>query len=91
MMHQFITFYDGREIKFSDIFHKDNDQQDYVKVTVERKNEKGDRLDSMYCILPNGKMQDIHGFTEEEVEYHESRIHGLQNIIFECAREKQEI
>ncbi len=48
MMHQFITFYDEWEIKFSDIFHKDNDQQDYVKVTVERKNGKGDRLDSMY-------------------------------------------
>ncbi len=45
----------------------------------------------MYCILPHGKMQDIHGFTEEEVEYHESRIHGLQDIIFDYAKDKHQL
>ena len=59
-----MTMADGTDMIYSDIFHKPNDPTDYIKVSYERVNANGDDFDSMSCILPGGKMQDVIGFSQ---------------------------
>ena len=59
-------------------------------VKFERWNDDHDDFDSMECLLPNGKMTKIIGFTAEEAQYYHERIMMLQNMILECSKEDTE-
>lgn len=89
MLYPFMTYLDGTEIVYSDIFHKPNDPRDFVKILFERPNRSGSHFDSMSCVLPDGKMQDIVGFSPREAQHHYQKIKALTSLLLDCAREEQ--
>ena len=90
MLYPFMTYIDGTDIVFSDIFHKENDPRDYIRVEFERVNKNKDGFDSMHCILPDGGMTDIVGFTKEEADMHLEKIRDVEDVLFDCAREEEQ-
>ena len=89
MLYPFITEPDGTEIVYSDIFYKDNDPTAYVRIEMERPNNSTGEFDSMRCILPNGKLSDVVGFTDGEVQKHQKILDNLTEMILECAMEER--
>ncbi|MDY2686425.1 MAG: hypothetical protein SOV43_09710 [Selenomonadaceae bacterium] len=88
MVYPFMTYIDGTEITYTDIFHQPGDSRDFIKVYFERVNEDGTDFDSMDCILPGGEMEHIVGFTETEVRHHHDKIVKMTPILLACAREE---
>jgi len=88
MLYPVMTMADGTDMVYSDIFHKPNDPTDYIKVSYERVNASGDDFDSMSCVLPNGRMQDVVGFSAGEVQKEEKRLHKVADILIRSAKEK---
>ena len=88
MLFPFLTLPDGTEVVYSEILHIDG--KDCVKVMFERWNDEHDDFDSMECLLPNGEMTNVVGFTDKEVSYQHSRMIKLQNMILECSHEDTE-
>ena len=88
MIYPFISLSDGTEIVYSDLH--DHDGKKNVLVKFERWNDQRDDFDSMECLLPNGKMSNVIGFSEQEVGYHHDKIIMLQDMIIECSKEDTE-
>lgn len=88
MLFPFISLPDGTEIVYSDIILKDG--KEHVLVKFERWSDEHDDFDSMECLLPNGKMTNVKGFTvAEAIQRHHNMI-SLQDMIFECSRKDTE-
>jgi hypothetical protein len=87
MMYPYMTLSDGTEVTYSEIRKNDNNEEQ-VLVYYERWNDKHNAFDSMECLLPDGKMSKIIGFSDEEVNKHYSRLKKLEPIIFDCARKE---
>lgn len=88
MLFPFLTLPDGTEVVYSDIIKRKG--KDYVLVKFERWNDVHDNFDSMECLLPNGEMANIIGFTDQEVMQRHNNILSLQNMILECSKEDTE-
>ena len=88
MLFPFLTLPDGTEVVYSDIIKKNG--KEHVLVKFERWSDIHDDFDSMECLLPNGKMTNIKGFTKNEVIQRQDNILDLQDMIMECAREDTE-
>ena len=88
MLYPFLTLPDGTEVVYSEVFSREG--KEYVVVKFERWNEERDDFDSMECLLPNGKMTKIIGYTQEEASYYHERMILLQDMILECSKEDME-
>ena len=85
MLYPFITEPDGTEIVYSNIMSHNG--KECVLVKFERWNDVRDDFDSMECMLPNGKMDKIIGFTQAEAESRHKKMIHLQDMILECSKE----
>lgn len=86
ILFPFIRFYnDGTRIMYSEIIKMDDIA--HVRVYFKRWNTKRNEFDSMECLLPDGEMEKVVGFTEEEAIYHHAKMISLQDMILECSQE----
>lgn len=85
MMYHFMTLPDNTEVVYSNIFKQN--EKECVKVYYERWSEERNAFDSMECILPNGQMQNIVGFTTDEANYQYEKLIQMIDIVMESARE----
>ena len=88
MLFPFLSLMDGTEIVYSEII-KMNDKE-HVLVKFERWNNARDDFDSMECVLPDGEMTNIIGFTDEEAKKRHLNIIDLKNVIMDCSKEDTE-
>lgn len=81
MMYSFMTLEDNTEIVHSQ--ELDNGE---VKVYIETPDEK-DGFHNMSCYLPTYRVENIYGYTEEEVKYFMEIIRSTAHLIIEFAKE----
>ena len=89
MLYPFVTFPNGTEIVYSDVFHKENDSTDYVRVEIERVNTKKNKFDYIEYIIPSGEIVTTNGFTSDEIQEYITSINKLSDVIIECALEEE--
>ncbi len=85
MLYPFLTLEDGTDVVYSNVFARNG--ENCVLVKFERWNDERDDFDSMECELPNGKMNKIIGFTEEETKYYYEKMIKLQDSIIKWSME----
>ena len=84
-MYPFMTLPDGTEIVHSELRGNGT-----VKVYIEKPDEAvGFR--HMTCYLPSYTIEEVSGFSEEEVESYLHRIRKLAHLIMELAQEGDEV
>ena len=82
MMYPFLTLDDNTEI-----VHSDELENGKVKVYIEKPDEK-DCFHYMTCYLPEYKIEDVCGFTNEEIEKYLEIIKSTAHLIIEFAKGK---
>lgn len=87
MLYQFVSLPDKTEISYSEI-KKDKSGQDTVRMYIERWNSLRNDFDCLEFYLPNFNITKNRGFSENIVEEHMAHIHNLQDVIWECAKER---
>lgn len=88
MINPFLGFGDGTKVVCSDPI--DIDGRMCVRVLFKRWNAKRNDFDRMECLLPNGEMTGVKGFTREEVLYHHGKMIQMQDNILEWSKEDAE-
>ncbi len=88
MLYPFMKYFDGTDIVVSDIFFMEEDDNKHIKVFFERVDKTGEHFDSMECVLPGAKMQNVKGFTESEVKMFTEKIKRYESMIFEWSEEE---
>ena len=86
MMYSLMTLPDSTDIVYSEV-RKDEQGHDYVKVYLERWNDKRGKFDSIDIILPSGNISS-EGFSREEKKFFIEGIKRLSGTIWELAEEK---
>ena len=81
MIYPFMTLEDDTEITHTEILENGE-----VKVYVETPDEK-DCFHSLVCYLPSYRVEEVIGYSEEEVSKHVKFIREAANLIIECAQE----
>lgn len=81
MLYQFMTLEDNTEI-----VHSQELENGEVKVYVETPDEK-DCFHHMTCYLPQYRMEDVCGYTDEEIEYYMDIIKSTAHLIMEFAKQ----
>ena len=89
MLYPFMSFPDGTEIVYSDVFHKTNDNTNYVRVEIKRTNNKTNKFDYMEYIVPSGELIKVNGFSLEEIQEHRQHLNEMSDIIIECALDEK--
>ena len=80
MMYPFMTLNDDTEIT-----HSEMRADGRVKVYVETPDEK-DGFHNAVCWLPGGCWEDIHGYTQSEIDEYTELIHSTAHLILEFAQ-----
>lgn len=81
MMYPFMTLNDETEI-----VHSDMREDGTVKVYIETPDEK-DGFHNMTCYLPTYKIEDVNGYSEEQVEKFMEIIKSTAHLLMEFAKE----
>ena len=81
MMYPFITLDDQAEI-----VHSEKKSDGRVKVYVEKPDEK-DCFHHMTCYLPGYQIEEIYGFSEQEIDRYMEVIHSMAHLIMEFSEE----
>lgn len=81
MIYPFMTLEDDTEITHTEILENGE-----VKVYVETPDEK-DCFHSLVCYLPSYRVEEVIGYSEEEVSKHVKFIREAANLIIEFAQE----
>lgn len=81
MIYPFMTLEDDTVIT-----HTEMRDDGTVKVYIETPDEK-DCFHSMECFLPSYKVENIKGYTKEEVDYYLAFIKEAANLIIEFSQE----
>ena len=81
MIYPFMTLEDDTVIT-----HTEMRDDGTVKVYIETSDEK-DCFHSMECFLPSYKVENIKGYTKEEVDYYLAFIKEAANLIIEFSQE----
>ncbi len=81
MMYPFMTLNDETEI-----VHSDMREDGTVKVYIETPDEK-DGFHNMTCYLPTYKIEDVNGYSEEQVENFMEIIKSTAHLLMEFAKE----
>ncbi|MBE5939068.1 MAG: hypothetical protein E7266_01605 [Lachnospiraceae bacterium] len=80
MMYPFMTLEDNTEI-----VHSEYMDDGRVKVYIEKPDEK-DCFHHMTCYLPKYELEDVFGFSKEEVDYYLEIIHSTAHLIMEFSK-----
>ena len=88
MINPFLDFSDGTKVVCSDPINIDGRM--CVRVLFERWSAEHNDYDRMECLLPDGEMTGVKGFTREEVRYHHGKMIKMQNNILEWSSEMEE-
>lgn len=83
MKYPFMTFPDDTVITHSDIYIENNVEK--IKVYIEQPTETG--FSSALCILPDYKWQDVHGFSNAQIQEFQRLIENGAHIIYKFARQ----
>jgi len=81
MMYPFMTLNDDTEIT-----HSEEKPDGRVKVYIETPDET-DGFHSAVCWLPDYAWQDIHGYSESEMDYFRQLVRNNAHLILEFARD----
>lgn len=81
MMYPFLTLNDGTEIVHSQMLCNNE-----VKVYIEKPDEK-DCFHTMSCYLPEYRIEDVFGFSEEEISKYMEIIRSTAHLIIEFSKE----
>ena len=81
MMYPFMTLDDQTEI-----VHSEKLKDGTVKVYVEKPDAE-DCFHHMTCFLPGYRLEDVYGFTEEEIRKYMDVIRSTAHLILEFAEE----
>lgn len=81
MIYPFMTLEDDTEITHTEMLENGE-----VKVYVETPDEK-DCFHSLVCYLPSYRVEEVIGYSEEEVSKHVKFIREAANLIIEFAQE----
>ena len=81
MMYPFMTLTDNTEIVHSEM--KDNGE---VKVYIETPSEK-DGFHSMECYLPSYRIENVFGYSKEEIDGFLEIIRSTAHLIIEFSKE----
>lgn len=81
MIYPFMTLEDDTEITHTEMLENGE-----VKVYVETPDEK-DCFHSLVCYLPSYRVEEVIGYSEEEVSKHIKFIREAANLIIEFAQE----
>ena len=81
MMYPFMTLNDETEI-----VHSDMKEDGTVKVYIETPDEK-DGFHNMTCYLPSYEIQEVNGYSTEQVESFMEIIKSTAHLIMEFAKE----
>lgn len=82
MVYSFMTLDDNTEI-----VHSEQLENGSVKVYIEKPDEK-DCFHHLTCYLPQYKLEDVFGFTDNEVEKYMEIIKSTAHLIMEFAKGK---
>lgn len=83
MLYPFMTLNDNTEIVHSEAYLQDG--KEIVKVCIEKPVYGG--FHSAICYLPDYKWENIHGFSQKDIDFFTDYIQSLAHIIIELARE----
>lgn len=81
MMYPFLTLDDETEITHSEFL-----QSGKVKVYIEKPDEK-DCFHHMTCYLPDYSIDDVYGFSNDEVDKYMNIVRSTAHLIMEFAEE----
>lgn len=81
MMYPFLTLDDETEIVHSEYLKTNR-----VRVYVEKADEK-DGFHNMSCYLPDYTVEDVNGFSDDEVQRYMEIIRSTAHLIMEFSRE----
>ncbi|MBQ1462106.1 MAG: hypothetical protein II089_02200 [Selenomonas sp.] len=87
MINPFLDFSDGTKVICSDPINIDGRM--CVRVIFERWSAERNDYDRMECLLPDGEMTGVKGFTPEEVRYHHGKMIKMQDNILEWSSEME--
>lgn len=82
MRYSLMTLPDGSEVTFSE-----ERPDKTIKVFYERWNRERDDFDSMEMVLPNGKMEKIIGYSEEEAKKEEHYMENMAPLLKRFAKQ----
>ena len=88
MINPFLGFLDGTKVVCSDPI--DIDGRMCVRVLFERWSDKRNDFDRMECLLPDGEMTGVKGFSKAEVCYLHRKMIQMQDSILEWSKEDAE-
>lgn len=80
MMYPFMTLDDEVEIT-----HSERLESGKVKVYVEKPDEK-DCFHYMTCYLPGYEIQDVYGFSQQEINRYVDVIKSTAHLIMDCTK-----
>ena len=84
MMYPFMTLNDKTEIVHSEAYLENN--KEIVKVYIEKPDEN-DGFHHMTCYLPNYFIEDVYGFSKEDVDKYIEIIRSTSHLILEFAKD----
>ncbi len=80
MMYPFLTLDDGTEI-----VHSDTRQDGTVIVYIEKPDAQ-DCFHDATCILPGYTWENVHGFSQEEIDHYQEILTSTAHLILACSR-----
>lgn len=83
MLYPFMTLEDHTEIVHSESYMEDGIEK--VRVEIEKPVQGG--FHSAECVLPQYTWQNVHGFTDKDIEKLQDIIESLAHIIIRLARD----
>lgn len=87
MLYPFVSLPDETEISYSEVI-KNKAGKDTVRIYIEKWNDTRSDFDSVEFYLPKFNITQRAGFSDEAVARHMAHIHNLQDVIWECAMER---
>lgn len=87
MLYQFISLPDGTEISFSEI-RKNQLGKETIRIYIEKWNDARNDFDYVEFYLPEFNITKRQGFSDAIIREHMKHMQHLQDVIWECAVEK---
>ena len=87
MLYQFVSLPDGTEISCSEVRRNQLDK-DVVRIYIEKWNDDSRDFDYVEFYLPDFNITKGQGFSDKVIREHMKHIRHLQDVVWECAREK---
>lgn len=87
MLYQFVSLPNETEISYSEV-KKNQLGQDTIRIYIEKWNDALMDFDCVKFFLPDFNITKRQGFSDDVIQEHMKHIRHLQNVVWECAIEK---